>query len=435
MDLSKIDLSKIDISKIPPSVLNQLKNTMSGNKNNSDNKPYSHNEIGKMTYVRNSNEYILKIDSKDRNINREPNPFDFSVSFNRNSTVDASINSRFQDIKYIEVAGASIPRRIPAVYPGKLFKKIYAVCNGVDKVIKLVPLPGVTVRSRTKNVNGVDIPYIYIRQNNTIIGIVAASHKAAGAASIDETLICAFYQDNQVIMVDSVSKNSFTFSNTVGKINENLVAADFETIDTDLDTDISKISLTTNSFTYNDINNCYVRIYPNSVLYLKTKNAGGAEQSTLFYVNSCSIDETNNKTILNGTYSTQLDLSNQVSFTIQLFNAGYRDLLDEKYFLLSFKPFNDIKETGTNDAASDSYCLLLPLPSGNNNIILSGHSYKIFNYRNLKNLNQKIELRIYDSLGNLIGEIFNDVHDDLKTENCYRVAYNIKLKEVDRHLI
>ena len=68
MDLSKIDISKIDISKIPPSVLNQLKNTMSGNKNNSDNKPYSHNEIGKMTYVRNSNEYILKIDSKDRNI-------------------------------------------------------------------------------------------------------------------------------------------------------------------------------------------------------------------------------------------------------------------------------------------------------------------------------------------------------------------------------
>ena len=39
---------------------------MTGNKSNSDDKPYSHNEIGKMTYVRNSNEYILKIDSKDK---------------------------------------------------------------------------------------------------------------------------------------------------------------------------------------------------------------------------------------------------------------------------------------------------------------------------------------------------------------------------------
>lgn len=431
MDLSKIDLSKIDLSKIPPQLIEQLKNGSSGKKG----KPYSHNEIDKMSYVRNSNEYILKIDSKDRNIHREPNPFNLSVSFNRNNTVDASINSKFEDIKYIEVAGTSIPRRIPADYPGKLFKKIYAVCNGVDKVIKLVPLPGVTVRSRVKNVSGVDIPYIYIRQNNTIIGIVAAAHKAAGAASIDETLICAFYQDNQVIMVESVEKNSFTFTNTVGKINENLVAADFETIDTDYNTDIANINLSSTTFTYNDLNNCYSRIYPNSVLYLTTKDAQGTSQSTLFYVNSCALDKTNENTILTGTYSTQLDLTNQVTFTIQLFNSGYRDLLDEKYFLLSFKPFNDIKDTGTNDAANDSYCLLLPLPSGNNNLILSGHAYKIFNYRNLRKLNQKIELKIYDSLGNLVGEIFKKVHDDLKTENCYRVAYNIKLKEVDKHLI
>ena len=98
--------------------------------------------------------------------------------------------------------------------------------------------------------------------------------------------------------------------------------------------------------------------------------------------------------------------------------------------MLSFKPFNDAKETGTNDAASDSYCLLLPLPSGNNNIILSGHAYKIFNYRNLKIL-IKIELKIYDSLGNLIGENFKRCL--MSKKKCYRVAYNIKLKEVDRH--
>ena len=66
MDLSKIDLSKIDLSKIPPQLIEQLKNGTSGNKG----KPYSHNEIEKMSYVRNSNEYILKIDSKDRNIHR-----------------------------------------------------------------------------------------------------------------------------------------------------------------------------------------------------------------------------------------------------------------------------------------------------------------------------------------------------------------------------
>ena len=50
-----------------------------------------------------------------------------------------------------------------------------------------------------------DIPYIYVRQNNTLL-VLLQPLQAAGAASIDETLICAFYQDNQVIMVNSVSK-------------------------------------------------------------------------------------------------------------------------------------------------------------------------------------------------------------------------------------
>ena len=245
-----MDFSKLDLSQIPPEMIQQF--LMGSKKNNSTarkDEPYKINDIEKMSYAKNSQEYILKIDSKDRNVNREPNPFDMTVRFNRNSEVDATINSTFENIKFIDIPGISIPKRIPASYPGKKFDKIFAVCNGTDKVIKFVPLPGVTVKTKSKTVSGVTVPYIHFRHNHTNVFIVSAAHKSAAESEIDGTLICAFYQDNQVISVSSVSNNSITFTNTVGQINEPAIAADFETVNTDNDSPIADIDIGSNTLT------------------------------------------------------------------------------------------------------------------------------------------------------------------------------------------
>ena len=69
-------------------------------------------------------------------------------------------------------------------------------------------------------------------------------------------------------------------------------------------------------------------------------------------------------------------------------------------------------------------------------LFLTDHVHKNYTYRNLKNLKQFLNLQILDCDGNIIGkDIFNNVHDDLKKTRCYQIFYNIKLKEVDRHLI
>lgn len=427
-----MDLSKIDISQIPPEMIQQF---MKGSKNsNLENKPYKINDIEKMSYARNSQEYILKIDSKDRNINREPNPFDMTVRFNRNSDVDATINSTFENIKFIDITGISIPKKIPASYPGKKFNKIFAVCNGTDKVIKFVPLPGVTVRTKSKTVSGVTIPYIHMRHNNTNIFVVSAAHKSAAEGEIDGTLICAFYQDNQVISVSSVSNNSITFTNTVGQINENAIAVDFETINADNDSPIADIEIGSSSLTINNIYNVYTRVFPNSVLDITLKDGSGGTSKAFFYITSVSKDD--NKTYLNGNYSSTLDTTGKTTYTVKLFTAGYRDLLQEKYFIIAIKQLQDDKETGTNDACKNSYATVLPLKASNDNLVLAGHAHKIYTYRNLKNLKQVLNLQILDCDGNIIGkDIFNNVHDDLKQTRCYQIFYNIKLKEVDRHLI
>jgi hypothetical protein len=427
-----MDLSKIDISQIPPEMLQKF--MQGAKKKDPKNKPYKINDIEKMSYAKNSQEYILKIDSKDRNINREPNPFDMTVRFNRNSDVDATINSKFENIKFIDITGISVPKKIPASYPGKKFNKIFAVCNGTDKVIKFVPLPGVTVKTKSKTVSGVTVPYIHMRHNNTNIYVVSAAHKSAAEEEIDGTLICAFYQDNQVISVSSVSNNSITFTNTIGQINEHAIAADFETINADNNAPIADIEIGSSSFTINNIYNVYTRVFPNSVLYITLKDGSGGSSKAFFYITSVNKDA--NKTYLKGNYSSTLDTTGKTTYTVKLFTAGYRDLLQEKYFIISIKQLQDDKETGTNDACKNSYATVLPLKASNDNLILTGHAHKIYTYRNLKNLNQVLNLQILDSDGNIIGkDIFNNVHDDLKKTRCYQIFYNIKLKEVDRHLI
>ena len=58
-----------------------------------------------------------------------------------------------------------------------------------------------------------------MRHNHTNVFVISTAHKASAESEIDGTLIYAFYQDNQVISVSSVSNNSITFTNSIGQIN------------------------------------------------------------------------------------------------------------------------------------------------------------------------------------------------------------------------
>ena len=44
---------------------------------------YTHNDFTKNYYNMNTQNYIIKVNSRDRNILNEPNPFDFKIKFNK----------------------------------------------------------------------------------------------------------------------------------------------------------------------------------------------------------------------------------------------------------------------------------------------------------------------------------------------------------------
>ena len=82
------------------------------NKKLTSGKMIVNNDIDVDIYDEDLKEYIIKIDSKDRNIKQYPNPFKFKVRFNDNETFGQApvIQARYQNVKSIELLETIIPR-------------------------------------------------------------------------------------------------------------------------------------------------------------------------------------------------------------------------------------------------------------------------------------------------------------------------------------
>ena len=93
--------------------------------------------------------YTLKINSKDRNYIREPNPFNFEIIFNQIQTDNnpkAIITSKFEKIKRITLSQVSIPRYIPRDYMGEPVTGITPVYNTANS-ISLSYYPGININN------------------------------------------------------------------------------------------------------------------------------------------------------------------------------------------------------------------------------------------------------------------------------------------------
>ena len=94
---------------------------------------------------------------------------------------------------------------------------------------------------------------------------------------------------------------------------------------------------------------------------------------------------------MTGNYSSTLDQTGKTTYTIKMFTTGYRDLQQEKYFIIAIKQLQMI--AGTNDACKNSYATVLPLKASNDNLVLAGHAHKIYAYRNLKSFKQVLNYK------------------------------------------
>lgn len=126
------------------------------------NTEYKHNNMNKNYYNQNTNNYIVKVNSRDRNIDMEPNPFDFKIKFNKiqgkyttyhnrgfydkygkwitdfhvtetfNINNGAVIEDPIEEVKDINISEIVAPRYIPDDHVGLKVEKVHAVTNPND---------------------------------------------------------------------------------------------------------------------------------------------------------------------------------------------------------------------------------------------------------------------------------------------------------------
>jgi hypothetical protein len=121
-----------------------------------DNKKYQSfnqdniNSFSKLNFKEvDTNVYTLKINSKNRNVKLEPNPFQFQISFNQphdDSNQKAVISSKFDNIKRIQLSQILMPRYIPRDYMGEPFNGITLLYNSPTSVT-LSYYPGININN------------------------------------------------------------------------------------------------------------------------------------------------------------------------------------------------------------------------------------------------------------------------------------------------
>lgn len=120
---------------------------------------YRHNNMSKDYMNSNTNNYIVKVNSRDRDIKAEPNPFNFKIKFNKiqgKTTIcfkpspynvtnyfdsceqieihnGAVIEDPIEEVKDINISEIVAPRFIPEDYVGLKIDKVQAVTNPNDK--------------------------------------------------------------------------------------------------------------------------------------------------------------------------------------------------------------------------------------------------------------------------------------------------------------
>lgn len=262
---------------------------------------YTHNDLKKSTYLENTNNYILKINSKDRNFQREPNPFNFNVSFNKydikysfyyrtqwwNQSVPeemkvikvnngAVIEDSIEEIKQMNVPEIVTPRFIPLDDPGHLIKNVEVIKNTTSDSsgIKRILLKGLDdIRINFINDTHSFVQIIdndknnyYLFRNQDVNSINSDVMK--NYCLYDNFYTSKLYLNGEVHIITDISDCSIKLDNDVNFIKSNLYLLDYyssaihNSLGGDLTFSSSTITITNseNLISYNFVKNSILNV-------------------------------------------------------------------------------------------------------------------------------------------------------------------------------
>lgn len=392
--------------------------------------------------------YTLKINSKDRNYAREPNPFNFEIIFNQeqqNSYQKAIITSKFENIKKISISQVIIPRYIPRDYMGEPVTGITPIYN-TSNSISLSYYPGI-------NINNSVIPVLDISGNEIkieVLELVDLSYKKmylialpynnpyylTKYINIKAELFSYLNINNNIYPILSIIGNIITLDNTTSfplptNTNERLIIGDFYKNVLMMDTDGSRIGITNNSIVIQNTNILQFQYLFNGQYLEYQINSSTAIISERKLFKISSINNNTNSITINGvwtigapsTYISSIFYDTNDTIRLSQFNFGVKDLFEERIFYLNLSPFIPSKNISTDPKINNTFGVLYPSTpnSTKDYLYLKGDAIETYTNVNLQKTTNKIQFSLMDSNNQPIGTIYN------KYFNLYQPNNNVSL--------
>ena len=416
-------------------------------------KPIDFKEIDIQTYT-------LKINSKDRNIIREPNPFNFEIIFNQekqNNNQRAVIPSKFENIKKICLSQLIIPRYIPRDYIGEPVTGITPLYN-TSSSVTLSFYPGININNtilivldtsgneiKDEVVELVDLAnkklYIIAQQYNN-------PYYLTKYITIKAELFSYLNINGEIHPITNITGNILTLANVTNNplpltTNNRLILADYYKNTIMVDSNGTKIGINTTTILINGANirnfqflykNQYLEYQVNLTIptiferklfkvssiksYLTNQNGDNTVENTIVHITGVWVDG-----YPSDYNSSPLFYNSSKIIRLNQFNYGVRDLFEEKVFYLNLSPFVPSKNVSTDFTVNDSFGVLYPSTpnSTKDYLYLKGDASESYANVNLQKSVNKMQFSLMDSNNELIGSIYKN------HKNLYNPDNNVSI--------
>ena len=350
-------------------------------------------------------EYILKISSNDTLLKY---PFDFQVKFamdiidsSNNFKKEAIIYNKYTDITYIEVSDVIIPRFIPTSTIGRNIEGFRLIKTANNKFI-ISCYPGCNIKPGSTTINTISYNFIKLISPKESLFIIKRGIAHNYSLLIidpileDNLVIDHLNYNNNILPILDISNNEITVNNYNLTLPNTipLIIADSNIL--------FKTSNATANATTLTIPNLPLELVENIYSDNTIRIIDASQNNYYFKISSSSKISTD--IIFKGNWS---DLSygfDGVS-NLYLFGFGSKDLLDERIFYIELESFKPSTSTTTNNEIDKMFGVLFPSTQSTNWLYLSGEPKQTFVPTDSRKMD-KLTIRLYDSKGNNLNDIF-----------------------------
>jgi hypothetical protein len=371
-------------------------------------------------------EYILKISSNDTLLKY---PFDFQVKFamdirdsSNNFKKEAIIYNKYTDIKSIEISDVVIPRFIPTSTIGKNIEGFRLIKTDNNKfIISCYPGCNIKTGSTTINTNSYNfIKLISPKESLFMIkrGIAHNYSNLINSIFKDELVIDHINYNNDILPILDISNNEIivnnydiTLPNTIP-----IIIADSNIL--------FKTSTATANATTLTIPNLPLELVENIYSNNTIRIIDALENNYYFKISSYSNISTD--IIFKGNWS-DLSYGFEGVTNLYLFGFGSKDLLDERIFYIELESFKPSTSTSTNNQFDKMFGILFPSTQSTNWLYLSGEPKQVFLPTDFRKMD-KLTIRLYDSNGNNLNDIFYKKLGLLNTEYTSNLFSSLIIK-------